>query len=115
MCIRDRYRTEQPQEWNLNSGNSLSRSMSTVKDVVFYSFMNPPSKPKIAAHEYKRLKLSWSSLRKHNTDIEVRFCYDGEDPMWKDLCDDYGVEMYPFHESFTGEEPMRGVFIDGII
>ena len=81
----------------------------TAKDVVFYSFMEAPGKPKIGEHEYKRLKLSWSSLRKHNTDIEVRFCYDGKEPnlttKWKDLCDDYGIVMYPFHESFTGTEP----------
>ena len=65
------------------------------KDVVFYSFMEAPGKPKIADHEYKRLKLSWSSLRKHNTDIEVRFCYDKIDmrhessKRWTDLCIEY--------------------------
>ena len=79
------------------------------KDVVFYSFMEAKNKPKIGEHEYKRLKLSWSSLRKHNTDIEVRFCYDAKDPnltiKWKDLCDEYNVKMYPFHYSFTGTEP----------
>ena len=83
------------------------------KDIVFYSFMEAEGKPKIGEHEYKRLKLSWSSLRKHNTDIEIRFCYDGDAEeglwpsrqKWMDLCDDYGVDMYPFHESFTGEEP----------
>ena len=75
------------------------------KDIVFYSFMDAPGKPAIGEHEYKRLKISWSSLRKHNTDIEVRFCYDGTDVKWKNLCDDYGVEIYPFHKSFTGKEP----------
>ena len=86
------------------------------KNVVFYSFMEAEGKPKIGAHEYKRLKLSWKSLRKHNTDIEVRFCYRKdlnwapaktieEEEKWKNLCDDYGVTMYPFHESFTGTEP----------
>jgi hypothetical protein len=88
----------------------------TAKDVVFYSFMEAEGKPKIGAHEYKRLKLSWKSLRKWNTDIEVRFCYQKdrnwapskaieEERKWAELCDDYGVEMYPFHESFTGKEP----------
>ncbi len=89
------------------------------KDIVFYSFMEAKGKPKIGEHEYKRLKLSWSSLRKHNTDIEIRFCYKGgyqncratgqdyqkQRDKWQSLCDDYGVDMYPFHESFTGEEP----------
>jgi len=75
------------------------------KDVVFYSFMESPRKPQIGQHEYKRLKLSWSSLRKHNKDIEIRFCYDGRRKMWRDLCDDYDVKMYPFHSSFTGKEP----------
>ena len=99
-------------------------------DVVFYSFWEPhdtderqstmpykwnPKKPKISEHEYKRLKISWSTLRKYNTEIEIRFCYNGmTDALdhssvnldkWKTLCDDYGVIMYPFHESFTGEEP----------
>tara|TARA_Y100001949_G_scaffold42822_1_gene35266 strand:- start:5812 stop:6738 length:927 start_codon:yes stop_codon:yes gene_type:complete len=78
--------------------------------------MEAEGKPKISEHEYKRLKLSWSSLRKHNTDIEVRFCYRKdysyapakaieEEKKWQDLCDDFGVTMYPFHESFTGNEP----------
>ena len=94
------------------------------KDIVFYSFMEAPGRPKIGEHEYKRLKLSWSSLRKHNTDIEIRFCYserinlfrdpestlgkDRNDSLydkWASLCNDYGVEMYPFHESFIGNEP----------
>ena len=81
------------------------------KDVVFYSFMEAPDKPKIGEHEYKRLKISWSSLRKYNKDIEVRFCYDKIDmrqessKRWTDLCIEYDIEMYPFHESFTGKEP----------
>jgi len=94
------------------------------KDIVFYSFMEAPNKPKIGEHEYKRLKLSWSSLRKYNKDIEIRFCYserinlfrdpesqlgkDRNDSLydkWASLCNDYGVEMYPFHESFIGNEP----------
>jgi len=94
------------------------------KDIVFYSFMEAPGKPKIGEHEYKRLKLSWSSLRKHNKDIEIRFCYserinlfrdpestlgkdrnDSHFDKWASLCNDYGVTMYPFHESFTGKEP----------
>ena len=95
------YRSDQPSP----PVGSLIPYPSDGKDVVFYSFMEAPNKPKIGEHEYKRLKLSWSSLRKHNQDIEVRFCYNGTDPKWKDLCDDYGVIMYPFHESFTGEEP----------
>ena len=53
----------------------ISHNTKTAKNVVFYSFMEAEGKPKIGEHEYKRLKLSWSSLRKHNTDIEVRFCY----------------------------------------
>ena len=78
---------------------------SQYTNVVFYSFMEAPGKPKIGEHEYKRLKLSWSSLRKYNTTIDVRFCYNGTDPKWQSLCDEYNVKMYPFHESFTGEEP----------
>ena len=102
------YRSDQPKRWN---GRALDH-----KDIVFYSFMEAEGKPKISEHEYKRLKLSWSSLRKHNTDIEVRFCYRKdysyapakaieEEKKWQDLCDDFGVTMYPFHESFTGNEP----------
>ncbi len=77
------------------------------KCIVFYSFMEPlDDKPKIAEHEYKRLKISWSSLRKHNTEIEIRFCYRGDnEEMWSELCDEFGVQMWPFHESFTGKEP----------
>ena len=79
------------------------------KDIVFYSFLNNPSKPAIAEHEYKRLKLSWSSLRKHNTDIEIRFCLDGctdhETNIWKSLCADYKISMFPFHDSFSADLP----------
>ena len=121
------------------------------KDVVFYSFMEAkgnPNKDNIATHEYKRLKLSWESLRKHNKDIEIRFCYNGmpcrktDEPepieagrpwqkhadgrfrhgefdvgdyswafvndmhiKWIELCKEHNVKMYPFHESFTGNEP----------
>jgi len=78
------YRSDQPSP----PVGSLIPYPSDGKDVVFYSFMEAPDKPKIGEHEYKRLKLSWSSLRKHNQDIEVRFCYNGTDPKWKDLCDD---------------------------
>jgi len=88
------------------------------KNIVFYSFMESPHKPQIGEHEYKRLKISWSSLRKHNKDIEVRFCYSGAGKWvhdtpgakekldkWKQLAEEYDIDMYPFHESFTGEEP----------
>jgi len=114
------YRSDQPSP----PVGSLIPYPSDGKDVVFYSFMEAPDKPKIGEHEYKRLKISWSSLRKHNTDIEIRFCYserinlfrdpeselgkDRNDSLydkWASLCDDYGVEMYPFHESFIGNEP----------
>ena len=103
------YRSDQPSP----PMGSLTPYPSDGKDIVFYSFMEAKGKPKIGEHEYKRLKLSWSSLRKYNTDIEVRFCYDGDAEeglwpsraKWKDLCDEYGIIMYPFHESFTGEEP----------
>ena len=95
------YRTLMPKtELNL-----LAQGGVVPKDVVFYSFMNPKEKPAIASHEYKRLNLSWRSLRKHNQDIEVRFCYDGDDPMWASLCEEHNIRMFPFHESFTGEEP----------
>ena len=91
------YRSDQPL---FNSSNvATGRYKGFSKDIVFYSFMDAPGKPDIGAHEYKRLKISWSSLRKHNTDIEVRFCYDGTDIKWKNLCDDYGVEIYPFHSA----------------
>ena len=103
------YRSDQP---TLLSTQLISYPKDG-KDIVFYSFMEAKGKPKIGEHEYKRLKLSWSSLRKHNTDIEIRFCYNGDAEeglwpsrqKWMELCDDYGVDMYPFHESFTGEEP----------
>ena len=79
------------------------------KDIVFYSFLNNPSKPAIAEHEYKRLKLSWESLRKHNSDIEVRFCLDGctehEYNIWLALCEDNDIKMHPFHESFSADLP----------
>jgi len=113
------YRSDQPSP----PVGSLIPYPSDGKDVVFYSFMEARPigqrhKDKIGEHEYKRLKLSWSSLRKYNQDIEVRFCYNGAGEergerrtggkkwkKWKDLCDEYNVIMYPFHESFTGEEP----------
>mgnify|MGYP001156876529 FL=1 len=95
------YRSDQPSP----PMDSLVPYPSDGKDVVFYSFMDAPNKPKIAAHEMKRLRLSWSSLRKHNTDIEVRFCYDGNDLAWTKLCEEFDITMYPFHESFTGKEP----------
>ena len=107
------YRSNQP---TLVTG---SKPFPVGKDIVFYSFMEAEGKPKIGEHEYKRLKLSWSSLRKHNTDIEIRFCYKGgyqncrhfggdykkQREKWQSLCDEYNVKMYPFHKSFTGEEP----------
>jgi hypothetical protein len=116
------YRANQPL---FNSANvAAGRYKGFSKDIVFYSFMEAPGRPKIGEHEYKRLKLSWQSLRKHNTDIEIRFCYserinlfrdpestlgkDRNDSLydkWASLCNDYGVEMYPFHESFIGNEP----------
>ena len=114
------YRADQPHP----SMNSLVPYPSEKKDIVFYSFMEAPNKPKIGEHEYKRLKLSWSSLRKYNKDIEIRFCYseminlfrdpesklgkDRNDSLfdkWRDLCEEYNVIMYPFHESFIGNEP----------
>ena len=82
---------------------------SKVKNVVFYSFLNNPKKPQIAEHEYKRLKISWESLRKHNKDIEVRFCLDGcsehEYHIWSLLCEDNNVSMFPFHSSFSATLP----------
>jgi len=114
------YRADQPHP----PMNSLVPYPSEKKDIVFYSFMEAPNKPKIGEHEYKRLKLSWSSLRKYNKDIEIRFCYseminlfrdpesklgkDRNDSLfdkWRDLCEEYNVIMYPFHESFIGNEP----------
>jgi hypothetical protein len=97
------YRSDQPNP----PSNSLVPYPSEKKDIVFYSFMEAPGKPEIAEHEFKRLKLSWSSLRKHNTDIEVRFCYDGphDNAMWSALCGQYNIKMWPFHSSFTGKEP----------
>ena len=99
------YRAAYPSSYYRNFTSDYPKKEN--KDIVFYSFMEPPGKPKIGEHEYKRLKLSWSSLRKYNTDIEIRFCYDGRDAegKWHSLCEDYGVIMYPFHESFTGKEP----------
>ena len=65
------YRTNQPDQYMLHSRSSLHKE-DPPKDIVFYSFMEAPGRPKIGEHEYKRLKLSWSSLRKYNTDIEIR-------------------------------------------
>tara|TARA_Y100000310_G_scaffold114984_1_gene113529 strand:+ start:826 stop:1968 length:1143 start_codon:yes stop_codon:yes gene_type:complete len=116
----EEYRSNPCENYSLHTKSSLhhkwNEEMSTPKDVVFYSFMEPEDKPKISEHEYKRLKLSWSSIREHNTEVEIRFCYRKnyawapakaitEQNKWQSLCDDFGVEMYPFHESFTGNEP----------
>jgi len=86
--------------------------VSKVKNVVFYSFLNNPDKPQIMEHEYKRLKLSWKSLRKYNKDIEVRFCLGGKmsDPtndvrVWTVLCKEHNVTMFPFHSSFSVDLP----------
>ena len=106
------YRSDQP----CPPIDSILPYPTEKKDIVFYSFIEAENKPKIGEHEYKRLKISWSSIRKHNQDIEIRFCYHGdlsytrfkqekEEARWQSLCDDWGVEMYPFHESFTGNEP----------
>ena len=68
------YRANQP----CPPMNSILPYPTEKKDIVFYSFMEAHGhawRPKIGEHEYKRLKLSWQSLRKHNTDIEIRFCY----------------------------------------
>ena len=86
------------------------RDQSKSKNVVFYSFLNNPTKPAIAEHEYKRLKLSWESLRKHNSDIEVRFCLAGcqtehEERVWRLLCEANNVSMFPFHTSFSPDLP----------
>ena len=99
------YRSDSPNPPMLPY--ALITDPDQCKDIVFYSFLNNPSKPAIAEHEYKRLKLSWESLRKHNSDIEVRFCLDGctehEYHIWLTLCEDNNVSMYPFHESFSNE------------
>ena len=64
---------------NIPRTNLMLKSKNgTPQNIVFYYFMEAPNKPKIGEHEYKRLKLSWSSLRKYNTDIEIRFCYKGD-------------------------------------
>ena len=83
---------------------------SNGKDVVFYSFLHPVNKPAIAEHEYRRLKLSWESLRKHNSTIEIRFCLGGEltvkeRGIWSLLCEANNVAMFPFHESFNVNLP----------
>ena len=115
------YRADQPHP----PMNSILPYPTEKKDIVFYSFMEAIDKPKIGEHEYKRLKLSWSSLRKYNDQIEIRFCYseminlfrdpeselgklrhvEGLFDKWKTLCETYNVIMYPFHESFIGNEP----------
>ena len=99
------YRSDQPNP----PLNTMVPYPKDRKDIVFYSFLNNPSKPAIAEHEYKRLKLSWESLRKHNSDIEVRFCLSGctehEYNIWQVLCEDNDIMMYPFHESFSADLP----------
>ena len=109
------YRSTPCENYSLHTKSSLhhkwNEEMSTPKDVVFYSFMvPPPGKERITEHEYKRLRISWSSIREYNKDIEIRFCYSGdmdsEDAKkWASLCSDHNVTMFPFHESFTGNEP----------
>ena len=49
------YRSDEPHP----PMNSLLPYPEKKKDIVFYSFMEAPDKPKIGEHEYKRLKLSW--------------------------------------------------------
>ena len=111
----DSYRSNQPDQYQLHTRSSL-HAVDPPKNIVFYSFMEAEGKPKIGEHEYKRLKISWSSLRKHNQDIEIRFCYypdlsytrfkrEKEEARWQSLCDDWGVEMYPFHKSFRDTVP----------
>ena len=97
------YRSNQP--YPPSDYTNTQAEEITQKCIVFYSFMEPLDKPKIAAHEYKRLKLSWSYLRKYNTEIEIRFCYNGTDEKWEKLCKEYDVQLWPFHSSFTGKEP----------
>ena len=112
----DSYRSNQPEQYQLHTRSSLYKDEPSIQNIDFYSFIEAENKPEIGEHEYKRLKISWSSLRKHNQDIEIRFCYhpdlsytrfkrEAEQEKWQSLCDDFGVEMYPFHESFTGQEP----------
>ena len=80
-------------------------------NVVFYSFLHNSDNPKINEHEYKRLRISWKSLRKHNSTIEVRFCLGGKlkDPnhiiVWEQLCKEYDIKLYPFHKSFSNDLP----------
>ena len=86
------------------------RDASKAKNIVFYSFLNNPNKPHIAEHEYKRLKISWESLRKHNPDIEVRFCLGGEltdkeKQIWSLLAEANNVVIFPFHDSFSADFP----------
>ena len=83
---------------------------STAKNVVFYSFLNAPDKVHIMEHEYKRLRISWKSLRKYNSDIEVRFCLGGDmEPnhvkVWEQLCDEFNIKMYPFADTFSVDLP----------
>lgn len=105
--LRD-FRRTQPCEYMLHAGNALHPEQKS-KNVVFYSFWDNPEKPEIAEHEWKRLKISWKSLRKHNKDIEVRFCYSGDKFRYAYdfhmLAEEYNITLYNFHDSFTGKEP----------
>jgi len=96
----DQYRTTIPRT-NL----MLNEQGGVNKNVVFYSFMEAPNKPAIGDHELKRMRISWRSLRKFNKDIEVRFCYDGDDVRWTELCDEFDIKMYGFSDTFKGTEP----------
>ena len=90
--------------------NSLVPYPAIKKNIVFYSFLHNAEKPYINEHEYKRLEISWRSLRKFNKNIEVRFTLGGDMPqtskeMWQNLCESYGIKFFPFCSSFSPDLP----------
>jgi hypothetical protein len=110
--IRDQLRSYRSAVPNIGHNSfTLNHAYPNLKNVVFYSFLHNAENPSINEHEYKRLKISWKSLRVHNKDIEVRFCLGGQKlttkdkSIWQNLCDDYGITLYGFHKDFQETLP----------
>ena len=78
---------------------------SLPKPIVFYSFLSNPSNPKVNEHEFKRLDISIGSIRKHNPNIEIRFCLDKPEMCPDHFISDYNVVVEPFHSDFDSTLP----------
>ena len=75
------------------------------KPIVFYSFLSNPTNPKVNEHEFKRLDISIGSIRKHNTEIEIRYCLDKPETCPDHFISDYNVVVEPFHSDFDPTLP----------